>query len=79
MFGRSGSRSWNSNGTFSIGGRSFGGGQGITTSKNTGVNYADKIGEKTDISADYFYSTSNSDDKSSSQRETFLSSGTFLF
>ena len=77
MFGRSGSSSWNNNGSFSIGGRSFGGGQGITTSKNAGLNYADKIGEKSDISADYFYSTSNSDNQSSSQRETFLNDSRF--
>jgi hypothetical protein len=78
MFGRSNSSSWNSNGSFSIGGRSFGGGQGITTSKNAGLNYADKIGEKSDISADYFYSTSNSDNESASQRETFLNDSRFF-
>ena len=58
--------------SYSIGGRSFGGGQGITTSKNTGFNYADKIGKKIDISTDYFYSNSNSDDKSSKERENIL-------
>ncbi len=78
MFGRSGSSSWNSNGSFSIGGRSFGGGQGITTSKNTGLNYADKLGERGDISADYFYSTSSSENESSSQRETFLNDSNFF-
>ena len=78
MFGRSGNTSWNSNGSFSIGGRSFGGGQGITTSKNGGLNYADKLSEKSDISADYFYSTSNSENESASQRETFLSNSNFF-
>ena len=77
MFGR-GSSSFSSNGTFTIDGRSFGGGQGITTSKNAGANYADKVGEKGDISADYFYSNSNSVNESASQRQTFLSDGTFF-
>ena len=78
MFGRSGNTTWNSNGSFSIGGRSFGGGQGITTSKNAGANYADKIGEKTDVSGDYFYSSSSSENESSSQRETILSDSRFF-
>ncbi len=77
MFGRSGSTSWSQNG-FSVGGRSFGGGQGITTSKNAGLNYADKVGEKGDVSADYFYSTSNSENESASQRETFLNDSRFF-
>ena len=78
MFGNGGGINFNSNGSFSIGGRSFGGGQGITTSQNTGVNYADKIGEKIDIAGDYFYSSSNSENESSSQRETILSDSRFF-
>ena len=78
MFGRGGGVNFNSNGSFSIGGRSFGGGQGITTSKNVGANYADKIGEKTDVTGDYFYSSSSSENESSSQRETILSDSRFF-
>lgn len=78
MFGRSGSTSWNSNGSFSIGGRSFGGGEGITKSQNVGANYADKIGEITDVSGDYFYSGSNSENETSSQRETILSDSRYF-
>ena len=78
MFGRSGNTSFNGNGSFSIGGRSFGGGAGITTSQNVGLNYADKIGEKTDVSGDYFYASSNSANESSSQRETILSDSRFF-
>ena len=78
MFGNGGGISFNSNGSFSIGGRSFGGGEGITTSQNAGVNYADVIGENTDIAADYFYSSSNSENESSSQRETILSDSRFF-
>ncbi|WP_405576549.1 outer membrane beta-barrel protein [Winogradskyella sp. Asnod2-B02-A] len=78
MFGNGGGVSFNSNGSFSIGGRSFGGGEGITTSQNAGLNYADVIGEKTDLSADYFFSSSNSENISSSQRETILSDSRFF-
>ena len=78
MFGRGGNTSFNSNGSFSIGGRAFGGGAGITTSQNGGLNYADKIGEKTEVSGDYFYASSNSKNESSSQRETILSDSRFL-
>ncbi|MCB0445237.1 MAG: outer membrane beta-barrel protein, partial [Gelidibacter sp.] len=72
MFGGGNSVSWNSNGSFTIDGRSFGGGQGITTSKNAGANYADKLGEKVDLSANYFYSGSSSDNATTNHRENIL-------
>ena len=78
MFSNSNFRSISSNGSFNIGGRSFGGGQGITTSQNTGVNYADLIGENTEVSGDYFYSSSNSENETSSQRETILADSRFF-
>ena len=78
MFGNAGSAYINSNGTFSIGGRTFGGGQGITTSQNAGLNYADQIGENTDISGDYFYASSNSENETSSERETILADSRFF-
>ncbi|OIQ21222.1 outer membrane beta-barrel protein [Lacinutrix sp. MedPE-SW] len=78
MFGRGGGMTFNSNGSFSIGGRSFGGGQGITTSQNVGANYADKIGEKIEANGDYFYASSSSFNESSSQRETILSDSRFF-
>ncbi|WP_179008609.1 outer membrane beta-barrel protein [Winogradskyella forsetii] len=78
MFGRGGGVSFNSNGSFALGGRSFGGGSGITTSQNAGMNYADVIGDNTDISADYFYASSNSEDQSSLQRETILADSRFF-
>lgn len=78
MFGRGGGVSFNGNGSFSIGGRSFGGGQGITTSKNAGVNYADEIGKTTEVSADYFYASGDSENQSASQRETILSDSRFF-
>ena len=76
MFGSGGNVSFNSSGgggtSFNIGGRGFGGGQGITTSQNYGINYADEISEKLDISADYFYSGSNSENETSTERENIL-------
>ncbi len=78
MFGSGGSRSYNSNGSFSINGRQFGGGQGITTSKLAGANYADAIGKKTEVAADYFFSNSNSENQSALQRETILSDSRYF-
>ena len=75
MFGGGGSISFSSGSggnSFSVNGRSFGGGQGITTSRNTGFNYADKYGEKVDISADYFHSGSDSENRTISERENIL-------
>ncbi|PTM08652.1 MAG: TonB-dependent receptor [Bacteroidetes bacterium] len=78
MFGGGRNRSFSSNGGFSVDGRSFGGGQGITTSKNIGANYADKIGKKVDISADYFYSGSNSENNTITERENILPDSRFF-
>ncbi|MFD2552540.1 outer membrane beta-barrel protein [Bizionia sediminis] len=72
MFGGGYSMTRSSNGAFSIDGRSFGGGQGITKSQNAGVNYADNISEKTEVSADYFFAGSSSENKTATQRENIL-------
>lgn len=58
--------------SFSIGGRNFGGGQGIVISKSAGFNYADNFGKDTEFTTDYFLSNSSSKDNRSSQREVFL-------
>ncbi|RSK39070.1 outer membrane beta-barrel protein [Mangrovimonas spongiae] len=74
MFGGARSMSMSSNGTFTIDGRTFGGGQGITESRSIGANYADVLGKKdnVDISADYFHSGSSSENETASQRENIL-------
>tara|TARA_R110002049_G_scaffold10476_1_gene51519 strand:+ start:1114 stop:3882 length:2769 start_codon:yes stop_codon:yes gene_type:complete len=59
-------------GSGSFDSRSFGGGSGITTSKNAGFNYADDLSKKIEISADYFYSNSHSEDKNATQRENII-------
>ena len=78
MFGSNGSVSFNSNGAFSIGNRSFGGGQGIVKSKNGGFTYADEFGKKIDVNADYFYSGSNSTNTTSRNRENFLPTSSYF-
>jgi len=72
MFGGGNSMTSYGNGSFSIDGRSFGGGQGLTKSKNAGLSYADVIGENIDISANYFHSGSDSDNETISNRENIL-------
>lgn len=62
----------------SIDSRSFGGGQGLVESSNLGANYADKLGEDKDVSGNYFYSGSSSENKSNSNRENFLADSKYF-
>ncbi|MDY8134607.1 outer membrane beta-barrel protein [Aquimarina sp. 2201CG5-10] len=78
MFGGGGSISFNSNGAFTIDGRSFGGGEGIVTSRNVGANYADDFGKNISITANYFYAGSDSDNERLSERENILTDGSFF-
>lgn len=78
MFGGN-SISINSNGSFSVGGLSFGAGSGITTSQNVGFTYADEYGKGVDINTDYFYSNADNENRSSRNRETFLPDGNSFF
>ncbi|MEO9570501.1 MAG: outer membrane beta-barrel protein [Polaribacter sp.] len=59
--------------------RSFGGGQGIVTSNNYGVNYINTFKKIFEFSGDYFYKNSESENTSTSNRETFLSDGDSFF
>jgi len=72
MFGNASYISFSSNGSLNFGGRAFGGGEGITNSRTAGVNYADNLGEKVEISSDYFYSASNSYEDKIRNRENIL-------
>lgn len=78
MFGGN-SLSFNSNGSFSIGGLSFGSGSGITTSQNIGATYADEYAKGVDINADYFFSNADNKNRTSRNRETFLPDGDSFF
>ena len=77
MFGNANSISISSNGGFNISGRSFGMGQGIVNSRNAGMNFANDFGEKIETSADYFYSGSNSFEKTQRNRENILPQNRF--
>lgn len=68
---------------FSFGGlqnfdRRPGGGNGITTSKNAGANFSNSLSKKVDISGDYFYSESNIDSKTITERENILPDSRFF-
>lgn len=78
MLGGANSISVYGNGTVIIDGRSFGGGQGITTSRSLGANYADDLGKKLDVSANYFNSKSDSENESKSERENIFTDRTFF-
>ncbi len=78
MFGGGRSVRFNSNGSFAIDGRSFGGGQGIVNSRNIGANYTDQYTEELDASMDYFYSGANAYDETIIARENILPQGRFF-
>jgi len=66
------------NGAINFGGRNFGGGEGITNTRTAGANYADNLSEKTELSADYFYSASNSFNDEIRNRENILPTNRFF-
>ncbi len=72
MFGNPTYINVNGSGTLDFGGRVFGGGDGIINSRTAGLNYADNLGEKVEISSDYFYSASNSYEDKIRNRENIL-------
>ncbi|WP_046746143.1 outer membrane beta-barrel protein [Kordia zhangzhouensis] len=69
---------FNSNGSFSVGGVGFGGGQGITTSTNAGASFVDEYKDKTEVIADYFFSRADSENESRVERENILPDGSFF-
>lgn len=72
MFGGARSMSVNDSGAFSIDGISFGGGEGIVTSRNAGVNYTDDLNNKINVNANYFYGSTDSENERLSERENIL-------
>lgn len=78
MFGGGYSMIMNNNGSFAIDGRSFGSGEGITTSQNAGANYADQLTDQVEINADYFFSGSDSENETFTQRENILPDSRFF-
>ena len=72
MYGSIRSMSMTSSGSFIVDGRNFGYGEGIVNSRIAGANYNDVLKKKTDVSANYFYSSSNSSNDSKTERENIL-------
>ena len=75
--GRSRSMSTFSDGSFSINGRRYGGGSGITRSNMVGLNYSDEWTKNTEASASYFYSDANTKNENRTNLITFLPTGNF--
>ena len=64
---------WSSDdGSFSINGMQFGGGRGITQSNILGLNYADEWVKGFDGSANYFYSSADTDNRNRTSETNFL-------
>ena len=61
--------------SFETNGVRFGGGNGITKSNMLGLNYTDEIIKKMDASGSYFFTNSNTENKSSNKSTTFLPTG----
>ena len=55
-----------------------GGGSGITTSKNTGTNFSRPLWEKGNISGNYFYSESDTENETITERENILPDSRFF-
>ena len=58
--------------------RRGGGGNGITTSKNAGANFSNSLSKMVDVSGYYFYSESNTDSKTITERENILPDSRFF-
>lgn len=78
MFGGASSVSVSSGGAINFGGRQFGGSEGIVNSRVGGVNYADELAEKTDLTIDYFYTGSSSFNDRESERQNILPENRFF-
>ncbi|MFZ4106979.1 outer membrane beta-barrel protein, partial [Flavobacterium sp.] len=66
-----------SDGSFSIDGRRYGGGSGITQSNLLGINYSDEWTKNTESSLSYFYSGVNTKNENKTSQINFLPSGNF--
>lgn len=73
--GRNSSIYYNEDGSFGINNMSFGGNKGITHSNLIGVNYQDKWLKKIDQSGSYYFSNSNTENTSRTDKINFLPSG----
>lgn len=71
--GQGGGNAGNRGGGGNNGGVGFGGGgNGLTRTSSAGINYTDKIGNKLDVTASYFYSETDNQNTQASARQTFF-------
>jgi outer membrane beta-barrel protein/carboxypeptidase-like protein len=63
-------------GSFNIDGQQYGGGNGITQSGLTGVNYADQFGKKIEANGSYMYTNAKTENVYKSRTETLLTDDT---
>lgn len=75
--GRNVNMSYSSDGSYGIGSMRFGGGKGITQSNMVGVNYADQWVKNLESNGSYFFTNSNSENKSTTKQVNFLPTGNF--
>lgn len=78
MYGGGRSMSVRSGGGFQLDNMSFGFGEGIVNSRNAGASYADVYGKITDVSVNYFYGGSTSENQSTTQRENIYPENRFF-
>jgi hypothetical protein len=55
-----------------------GGGNGVTTSRNMGTNFSRPLGKKAEVSGNYFYSESDTENESTVERENILPDSRFF-
>ena len=67
-----------SDGSFSIDGKRYGGGSGITQSNLVGINYSDEWTKNSESSLSYFYSGANTKNDNKTSQINFLPSGNFM-
>ncbi len=73
--GRSRSGYYYGQNSFAVNGIRFGGGNGITRSNMVGVNYTDELAKHFDATGSYFFTNTNTGNKTSSKVTTFLPTG----
>ena len=76
--GRNTNTYYNSDGSFGINGRTFGGGRGITRSDMIGINYTDNWSKKLETTGSYFFTDKNSKNTNRTNQINFLPNGNFI-
>ena len=78
MGGNARSIRFNSNGSFSINGNSFGSNNGITKSETAGLNFVNEWDNDMELSADYFYGRNDTESRTRVERENILPDSSYF-